>query len=132
MRSIYVNLPVRNLKVSTAFFAELGFTFSPELSGPDAACMVIDQNVHIMLLAQELFQDSVNGDMSQPRSAGEVLTCLSADSQEQVDDIVAKAIAVGAKPWPILTRRPAYSGSFQDLDGHLWQFICQPSAPVPG
>ncbi|HVB46342.1 MAG TPA: hypothetical protein VNF47_27045 [Streptosporangiaceae bacterium] len=118
--------------MSTAFFAELGFTFSPELSGRDAACMVVDQNVYIKLLAQEFFQDYVNGDLSQPRSAGEVLTCLSADSPEQVDDIVAKAIAVGGKPWPVLEERPVYSGSFQDLDGHLWQFISARPEPVPG
>ena len=29
MRMISVRLPVRNLQVSKAFFAELGFTFNP-------------------------------------------------------------------------------------------------------
>jgi hypothetical protein len=40
-----------------------------------------------------------------------------------VDETVAKAIAVGGKPWPIMEERPVYSGSFQDLDGHIWQLI---------
>ena len=50
MRTISVRLPVRNLQVSKAFFAELGFTFSPELSGEETACMLVDQNIYVMLV----------------------------------------------------------------------------------
>lgn len=53
-----------------------------------------------------------------------MLTCLSADSKEQVDEMVAKAIAAGGKPWkPILEQGPMYGGSFQDLDGHVWEVM---------
>jgi predicted lactoylglutathione lyase len=126
MRSMFVNLPVRNLKASKAFFAELGFTFDPELSDAEMACMVIDQNAHVYLLSQDRFWNSVNGEIGCQGSAGEVLTCLSVESEEEVDHLLGRALAAGARPWPVMARRPAYSASFQDLDGHLWELVALP------
>lgn len=126
MRSITMSLPVRNLEVSKAFFAELGFTFSPDLSGPDLACMVIGENTRILLLAEDRFRDCINGETRHSRSAGEVLICLTASSEREVDEIVTRAIVAGGKPWPVVDERPVYSGSFQDPDGHLWQVACPP------
>lgn len=125
MRSIVVSLPVGNLKVSEAFFAGLGFTFSPGGSLPGTACMLVDRNVRVLLVEQERYRDLINGDLSQDGRSGGLVTSLSVGSEQDVDDIVAKAVATGAKPWPILEERTGYSGSFQDLDGHLWQFICE-------
>lgn len=124
MRSITVSLPVRNVKVSAAFFAGLGFTFSPELSGPDTAWMMIDQNISVLLTAAERYRDQVNGDARCTGSGGEALLCLSADSEREVDEIVMKAVIAGGRPWPIADERPVYSGSFLDPDGHLWQVTC--------
>ena len=124
MRSITVSLPVRNLKVSAAFFAELGFTVSPELSGPGTACLVIDQNISVLLMSAEHYRDRVNGDASCTGSGGEALLCLSADSEREVDEIVMKAVIAGGRPWPLADQRPVYSGSFLDPDGHLWQATC--------
>ncbi len=133
MRWITVTLPVGNLKVSTAFFAELGFTFSPELSGPDTACMVIDQNIGVLLVAADRYRARINGDADGTGSGGEVLICLSAASELEVDEIVTKAIVAGGKPWPLADEGPFYSGSFQDPDGHLWQVACprEPSRQEP-
>ncbi len=124
MRSVMVNLPVRNLRVSAAFFAELGFMPSPGACGPDTACLVIDQNITVMLTAAERYRDRVNCDASCTGSAGEVLLCLSADSEQEVDELLMKAIVAGARPWPLVDGRPVYSGSFLDPDGHLWQVAC--------
>ena len=127
MRSITVSLPVRNLKVSAAFFAELGFTFSPELSGPDTVCLMIDQNISVLLISAERYRDRVNGDASCTGSGGEALLCLSADGEREVDEIVKKAVIAGGRPWPVAGERPVYSGSFLDPDGHLWQVACPAS-----
>lgn len=124
MRSILVSLPVRNVRVSTAFFTELGFTFSPELSGPDSACMVIDQNVCVLLVAEDGFRDRVSGDMSPALPAGETLISLTAGSEQEVDELVMRAVVAGGRPWAVVEERPVYSGSFQDPDGHLWQVVC--------
>lgn len=124
MRWIMVTLPVSNLKVSAAFFAELGFTFSPELSGPDTVCMLIDQNIGILLVTADRYRGRINGDTGGTGSGGEVLICVSASNELEVDEIVTKAIVAGGKPWPLADEGPVYSGSFQDPDGHLWQVAC--------
>lgn len=124
MRTISLSLPVSNLQVFKAFFAELGFTFSLELSGDETACMIVDQNICVMLVNEERFRDSVGGEIRDATASAGFVTGLSADSAREVDQTVAKAIAAGGRPWPIREDRPVYSGSFQDLDGHVWQLIC--------
>jgi predicted lactoylglutathione lyase len=121
---IFVNLPVKNLKDSREFFTTLGFEFNPQFSDDQAACMIVDDNIFVMLLAAERFRDFINGEISDATRTTEVLTCLSADSKQQVDETVAKAIAAGGKPWkPTLKQGPMYGGSFQDLDGHVWELM---------
>lgn len=124
MRAIMVSLQVRNLEVSKAFFARLGFAFSPELTGPGAACLLIGENVRVLLLAEDHFRDYINGDAGDAGSAGQILISLPARSEQEVDEIVTRAIVAGATPWPLLEERRVYSGSFRDPDGHLWQVTC--------
>jgi uncharacterized protein len=124
MRMIFVNLPVKDLPSSCAFFTELGFEFNPEFSDDKAACLVVDQNIYVMLLVEDRFRDFINGDITDTTTSTEVLTCLSADSREQVDQLVTRAIAAGGKPWrPTIEQGLMYGGSFQDLDGHVWELM---------
>ena len=124
MRMIFVNLPVKDLEASKRFFGELGFRFNPQFSDDTAACMVIEDNIFAMLLVEDRFRDFITGDISDAHAATEVLVALSAGSPQEVDDIIAKAIAAGGKPWkPIHAEGPMYGGSFQDLDGHVWELV---------
>ena len=124
MRMIFVNLPVKDLASSTAFFSGLGFQFNPDFTDGNAACMVVDQNIYVMLLAEKRFRDFINGEISDATTATEVITSLSVDSRAQVDELVANAIAAGGKPWkPAIEEGPMYGGSFQDLDGHVWELM---------
>jgi predicted lactoylglutathione lyase len=124
MRMIFVNLPVKNLRASTEFFTELGFEFNPEFSDDKAACLIVDENIFVMLLVEERFRDFITGEISDAMRATEVLTALSAESREQVDQTIAKALQAGGKPWkPTIAEGPMYGGSFQDLDGHVWELM---------
>jgi uncharacterized protein len=124
MRMIFVNLPVKDLDASKAFFTELGFEFNPQFSDDTAACMIVDENIFVMLLVEERFRDFINDEVADATRTTEVLTALSADSKQQVDETVAKAIAAGGKPWkPAMEEGPMYGGSFQDLDGHVWELM---------
>ena len=123
MRMIFVNLPVKDLDASTAFFGDLGFEFNPDFTDEDAACMIVDENIFVMLLVEARFRGFINGDIADA-SATEAITALSVDSREQVDETIAKAVAAGGKPWkPSMDEGPMYGGSFQDLDGHVWELI---------
>jgi predicted lactoylglutathione lyase len=136
MRTICVSLPVRNLAVSKAFFAELGFTFSRECSGEGTACIIVDRNIYVMLVAEDRFRDAVDGEIRGATAGAGLVTGRSAGSAREVDETVAKAIAMGGKPWPIMEERPVCSGSFQDLDGHVWQLTYsgagKPAAEMAG
>jgi predicted lactoylglutathione lyase len=124
MRMIFVNLPVKDLEASKRFFGELGFDFNPQFSDETAACMVVDENIFVMLLVEDRFRDFINDEIADTSSATEVLTALSAESREQVDEMIEKAIAAGGKAWkPTMDEGPMYGGSFQDLDGHVWELI---------
>jgi len=87
---IFVNLPVKDLEASKGFFTELGFEFNPQFSDDKAACMIVDENIFVMLLVEERFRDFINGEISDATRTQEVLTCLSADSKEQVDETIKK------------------------------------------
>jgi uncharacterized protein len=124
MRMIFVNLPVKDLPASRAFFTAVGYEFHGDFSDDTAACMVVDQNIFIFLLAEARFRDFINGEISDATKGTEVITCLSAESREQVDELVGRAIAAGGKPWkPAVDDGPMYGGSFQDLDGHVWELM---------
>jgi uncharacterized protein len=123
-RMIFVNLPVRDLEASRGFFGELGFEFNADFSDETAACMVVDENIFVMLLVEDRFRDFINDEIADATTTTEAITALSADSKEQVDETVAKALAAGGKPWkPTLEEGPMYGGSFQDLDGHVWELM---------
>ena len=124
MRMIFVNLPVENLAASRAFFTALGFEFNSDFSDASCACMVVDRNIFVMLLVRERFGHFVIGRIADATAGTEVITCLSAKSREEVDETVARAIAAGGKPWqPPVEDGPMYGGSFQDLDGHVWELV---------
>ncbi|WP_037396912.1 VOC family protein, partial [Sinorhizobium fredii] len=98
MRMIFVNLPVKDLKASRAFFSALGFTFNEQFSDETAACMVIDENIFAMLLTEPKFRSFIIGEISDTAKGTEVITALSAASRDECDDRFAKAIAAGGKP----------------------------------
>ena len=124
MRMIFVNLPVKDLEASKRFFGELGFDFEPEFTDDSAACMVIDQNIFAMLLTEARFRDFINGDIADATTTTEVLTALSADSREEVDELADKALAAGGSGWkPAMDEGPMYARSFQDPDDHVWEVI---------
>lgn len=136
MRMIFVNLPVKNLDASKAFFEALGFVNNPQFTDETAACMVVSECIFVMLLTHAKFRDFINGEISE--AGTEVLTCLSADSRAEVDDMLARALAAGGRPWkPAMDYGFMYGISFQDLDGHVWEVMhMDPAAaanpPPPG
>ena len=123
-RMIFVNLPVKSVRESRTFFGRLGFDFNPEFSDDDVLCMVVDDNIFVMLLEEGRFRDFVNGDVADAHTTTEVLTCLSAGSRAEIDATVRAAIEAGGRPWKEpMEQGPMYGHSFQDLDGHVWELI---------
>ncbi|WP_027174343.1 VOC family protein [Methylobacterium sp. 10] len=132
MRMIFVNLPVKDLEASKAFFGALGFTFNPAFTDENGACMVVSESIFVMLLTEARFRDFITGDICDATKATEVLTCLSCESRQEVDDTLSKALAAGAKPWKAnMDYGFMYGYSFQDPDGHVWELMHMDPAAVP-
>ena len=119
---IFVNLPVSDLKKSMAFFASLGFTFNPQFTDETAACMVVSDDIFVMLLTRPKFKSFTPKEICDATKSTEVLVCLSSESRQKVDELVRKAVAAGGKTY----QEPQdhgfmYGHGFQDLDGHIWE-----------
>ena len=133
-RQIFVNLAVESLGEAVAFFTQLGFTFDPRFTDETATCMIVNNEAFVMLLAKERFKDFTKKELCDPTTQTEAIVSLSAESREQVDALVHKALAVGGRP----ARDPLdmgfmYGWGFQDPDGHLWEVIwMDPSALQEG
>lgn len=130
LQMIFVNLPVRDLEKSKTFFAALGYTFNPQFTNENAACMVISDSIFVMLLVEAFFKGFTTKPLSDARQQTEVITCLSADSRKAVDELVDKALAAGAsEPMPARDYGFMYQRGFQDLDGHLWEIAHMDGEP---
>ncbi len=120
-RKLFVNLPVKNLDATVAFFGKLGFTFDPTLTDANAASMIVNEHTTVMLLLESRFSDFTSKKIVDTAAQAEVIFSFTAGSREEVDELVATAIgaggsAVGEKE----DHGFMYEWGFQDLDGHLW------------
>ena len=132
-RQTYVNLPVKDVERSKEFFAKLGFSFEPRFSNETAACMIVGDTTFVMLLAEPFFQTFTTKKLCDATTTTEVLVALSCESREEVNSIVAAAVAAGGS----VSREPEdrgfmYGHAFEDPDGHIWELIyMDTSAEVP-
>lgn len=127
-RKIFVNLAVEDLDRSIKFFTHLGFRFDPNFSDEHGSGMIVSDEAYVMLLDKEFFKSFIKKELAD--STTETIIALSAESREQVDELVHKAFAAGGRPAndPI-EMDFMYGWSFQDPDGHLWElFYMDPSA----
>jgi len=119
---IFVNLPVKDLPRSIAFFTKLGFSFNAQFTNDDATSMIVADNIFVMLLVEPFFKNFTRKEISDAKKSTEVIICLSAESREKVDEMVKLALEAGGNA-PIEKQDHGwmYQHGFEDLDGHLWE-----------
>jgi predicted lactoylglutathione lyase len=123
-KMIFVNLPVIDVDKSVAFYEAIGFTKDERFcQAGSAAAMVWSDTITFMILSRERFADFTSKTIIDARTSVETLLCLSRDSREEVDSIVAAASAAGGKadPCPRQNHGFMYGRSFEDLDGHVFE-----------
>ena len=131
-RKIFVNLPIQDMQRSQAFFKALGFSFNPQFTHEQGACMVVGEDIFVMLLVKPFFQGFTKKPIADAREVTEVLVCLSCDSREEVDALVKKALAAGGTaPNAPQDHGFMYSHGFEDLDGHVWELVWMAPAAAP-
>jgi len=124
-KQIFVNLPVKDLDKSKAFFAALGYSFNPQFTDENAASMIIhDGSIYAMLLTESFFKGFTSKPIVNAKEASEVLVCLTCDSRAEVDGLVKKALAAGGtSPREPQDHGFMYAHGFEDLDGHIWELV---------
>ena len=121
---IFVNLPVKDLSRTVEFFKKLGFAFNAQFTDENATCMIINDNIFVMLLVEKFFKSFTKKEICDTTKHTEVIIALSTDSREKVDEMMQSVFQAGGKE----SREPQdhgwmYGRSFQDINGHLWEII---------
>lgn len=119
---IFINLPVKDLSKSIAFFEKLGFSFNPQFTDEKAACLILGENIFSMLLTEPFFQQFTKKEIADAQKTTEILIAIDADSKQKVDELIHRAVQAGGSTY----MEPQdhgwmYQHSFADLDGHQWE-----------
>jgi predicted lactoylglutathione lyase len=119
---IFVNLPIKDLQKSVQFFTQLGFQFNPKFTTDDATCLIVSDSIYFMLLVERAFKSFTDKAICDSSKTTEALFALTVNTREEVDAMVGKAVAAGAKT----PRKPQdhgfmYGHGFEDIDGHNWE-----------
>ena len=129
---IFVNLPVKDLARSMAFFTHLGFKNNPQFTDHTAACMVVSDDIYVMILTEAKFKEFTPKAVCDATKNTEVLVCLSCESRDAVNDMVRKAVAAGGSTYAESKDYGfMYQHGFQDPDGHMWELIYMDPKAVP-
>ena len=130
---MFLNLPVKNLNRSVEFFTKLGYTFNPQFTNENATCMIISEDIFLMLLVENFFQTFTEKQICDTTKNTEAIIALSCASRAEVDAMVRKAVAAGGTT----PRKPVdhgfmYSHGYEDLDGHIWEVFYMEPGATPG
>lgn len=124
MTHIFVNLPTADLERSKAFYTALGCDINPLFTDENAACIVWDENVYFMVLTREFFGTFTDKQVADPATTAQVLTALSRESRDAVDEILAAGLAAGGtEPKPAQDYGFMYSRDLEDPDGNILEFM---------
>ncbi|MFA9186889.1 VOC family protein [Flavobacterium sp. FBOR7N2.3] len=129
---IFLNLPVRDLNRSVAFFTQLGFSFNPKYTDEKATCLIIGKNINAMLLVEEFYSTFTNKQICNTDTTSEVLIAISVETREQVDEIITKAVKAGETEY-METKDYGwmYQRTFLDIDGHHWEIFFADESQIP-
>jgi uncharacterized protein len=129
--SIFVSLPVKDLKSSIRFYEALGYKQNPQFTDETAASIVISDTISVMLGTHSKFRELTPKEIADPTKVCHVLISLSCESRSAVEDLMAKALAAGGSQ----AHEPEdhgfmYQHGFYDLDGHGWGLFWMDPAAV--
>jgi uncharacterized protein len=119
-----VNLTAKDLNKTIEFFTKLCFKFNPQFTDENATCMIVGEDIFVMLLVEKFFKTFTKKEICDTSKNTEVIVALSVERREKVDKMINKAIEAGGREY----REPQdhgwmYGRSFEDINGHIWEII---------
>jgi uncharacterized protein len=131
-KKIFINLPIADLQKSMDFYTAIGFTNNPQFTNATAACMVLTDEIYVMLLTHPKFKEFTKKKIGNTVKTASVINSLSVDSNAEVNAMLENALKAGgkepneAKDYGFMQQR-----SFEDLDGHLWEVLYMDLSKFP-
>ena len=121
---IFVNLTTTDLPRAKEFYQGLGWTINPLFTDENAACVVIDEHIYLMVLTREFFGTFTKKTIPDPHTSSQLQTAFSVESREAVDAFLEKALAAGAtEPKDAQDYGFMYSRDFEDPDGNEFSVL---------
>jgi predicted lactoylglutathione lyase len=135
MKTIWLNLPVKNLKKSKEFFKAIGFTANPMHENAEhlGSFLIGENNFVLMLFPEETFKGFVHHEVSDTRKGTEMLINIDAQSPAEVDAMAKKVKHAGGNIFaePRESEGWMYAFGFEDLDGHRWSMLYMDAQKIP-
>lgn len=125
-KQIWLNLPVKDVAKSKAFFSKIGFSFNEEHDTSKSTCMLVGEGKFVIMLFEEnMFTDFSQNKVTDTKISSEVLISIDAESKEEVDTLAKKVQEAGGNVFaaPSLNQGWMYGCGFADLDGHRWNSL---------
>lgn len=133
-KQIWLNLPVKEVAKSKAFFSKIGFSFNEEHDTPSSTCMVVGEGKFVVMLFEEsLFASFSQNKLTETQASSEILISIDAESKEEVDQFTEKVKQAGGNVFsqPAENEGWMYGSAFADLDGHRWNILFMDFSKMP-
>jgi uncharacterized protein len=131
-KKIFINLPIADLPKAMAFYTAIGFKNNPQFTDETAACMVLSEEINVMLLTHSKFAEFTKKQIGDTMKTVSVINSLSVDSTAEVSTMMAKVLQAGGKePNEAKDYGFMQQCSFEDIDGHLWEVFYMDMTKIP-
>jgi predicted lactoylglutathione lyase len=134
-KELWINLPVKDITKSRAFFTQIGFSFNPGPGNSDhsAAMVVGSKNMVVMLFSENVFKGFTRSEITDAKQSSEVLFSIDAESREEVDELAGKVKKAGGTVYaePAESQGWMYGCAFADPDGHRWNVLHMDMSNMP-
>jgi uncharacterized protein len=131
-KKIFINLPISDLKKSKSFYSAIGFTNNSQFSDETAACMIISDEIYVMILTHAKFREFIKKDIADTHKTTSVINSLSLDSIEEVNSFMDKVLKAGGKePSEAKDYGWMLQRNFEDPDGNHWEVFYMDESKFP-
>ncbi|KQN38764.1 extradiol dioxygenase [Pedobacter sp. Leaf41] len=135
IKSLWINLPVKDVKKSKEFFTKLGFKLNLQygVREDSASFLVGDAGLVLMLFEKSLYEGFAGSAVPESFSGNEVLFSFDAESPEEVDNLAKKVVEAGGSIYgePGYKDDWMYGCGFIDLDGQRWSILFMDFSKMP-
>ena len=129
---VFINLAVKDINKSLAFYSQIGFTNNPQFSDDSSKCMIWSETIFVMIMTHDKFKTFATKPIADTKNNIAALFALSVESLDKVNDLVNKGLAAGgSEPVPFQDYGFMQKRNIEDPDGHTWEIFYMDMSKFP-